>query len=215
MLADQSNTGPKLYADLRARDPRGGSLTPILEQHEGVVGTPEVPVDPGFSVLTKPGGQPPPRRGWRFGLPARAEARFRAAERLRQSSSRLDRWEYCWGLSKSTRFLRVFRGVHSASQAECREFDPPRPLSGSILGRRCHTHRGDDTGGSSLTNPADSASSGDAGGDGEIGAEGLTTTGNDLGGRSRVQVVVQGGVGEGFRLRISPCTAASSARPIS
>jgi hypothetical protein len=54
----------------------------------------------------------------------------------------------------------------------------------------------DDTGGFSLTNPAESASSGEAGGDGGIGAEGLTMTGNDLGGRSlvqaRVQAVVQG-----------------------
>ena len=40
MRADWGETGPKLYADLRALDPRGGSETAFLEQHEGVVGAP-------------------------------------------------------------------------------------------------------------------------------------------------------------------------------
>ena len=95
----------------------------------------------------------------------------------------------------SATILRNSRGCSSvgrasASQAECREFDPPRPL---CLPPMSH----DDTGGFSLTNPAESASSGDACGDGQIGADGRTMTGNDLGGRSLVQalvqVVVQGG----------------------
>ena len=49
----------------------------------------------------------------------------------------------------------------------------------------------DDTGGFSLTNSAESASSGEAGGDVGIGADGPTMTGNDLGGRSLVQALVQ------------------------
>ena len=57
----------------------------------------------------------------------------------------------------------------------------------------------DDTGGFSLTNSAETARFGDAGGDGRIGANDRTMTGNDLGGRSlvqaRVQVVVQGVAG--------------------
>lgn len=57
----------------------------------------------------------------------------------------------------------------------------------------------DDTGGFSLTNPAESASPGEAGGGGQIGGDGPTMTGNDLGGRTlvqaRVQVVVQGVAG--------------------
>jgi hypothetical protein len=57
----------------------------------------------------------------------------------------------------------------------------------------------DDTGGFSLTNPADSASSGEAGEGGGIGTNTRTMTGNDLGGRSlvqaSVQVVVQGVAG--------------------
>lgn len=40
MPADWGETGPKLYADWRARGPHAGSETAILEQHEGVVGTP-------------------------------------------------------------------------------------------------------------------------------------------------------------------------------
>lgn len=40
MRADWGETGPELYADWRALDPRGESETPILEQHEGVLGTP-------------------------------------------------------------------------------------------------------------------------------------------------------------------------------
>jgi len=57
----------------------------------------------------------------------------------------------------------------------------------------------DDTGGFSLTNPAEFASSVESIGSGRIGADGRTMTGNDLGGRSlvqaRVQVVVQGVAG--------------------
>lgn len=37
MRADWIETGPKLDADLRALNPRGGSKTAILEQHEGVL----------------------------------------------------------------------------------------------------------------------------------------------------------------------------------
>lgn len=40
MRADLGETGPKLYADWRALNPRGGSETAFLEQHEGVVRTP-------------------------------------------------------------------------------------------------------------------------------------------------------------------------------
>lgn len=40
MRADWGKTGPKLYADWRALHPLGGSETAILEQHEGVLGTP-------------------------------------------------------------------------------------------------------------------------------------------------------------------------------
>jgi hypothetical protein len=40
MRADWGETGPKLYADWRAPNPRCGSETAILEQHEGVLGTP-------------------------------------------------------------------------------------------------------------------------------------------------------------------------------
>lgn len=54
---------------------------------------------------------------------------------------------------------------------------------------------GDDTGGLSLTDlqvgPADSASSGAVGGSGRIGTNSRTMTGNDPGGRSRVQARVQ------------------------
>lgn len=54
----------------------------------------------------------------------------------------------------------------------------------------------DDTGGFSLTNSEESASSGEVGGSGWTGANSPTMTGNDLGGRSlvqaRVQAVVQG-----------------------
>ncbi|MFN7558942.1 MAG: hypothetical protein ACK5RX_06225 [bacterium] len=50
----------------------------------------------------------------------------------------------------------------------------------------------DDTGGFSLTNPADFASSGDVCGGERIGANSRTMTGNDLGGRSLVQARVQG-----------------------
>lgn len=54
----------------------------------------------------------------------------------------------------------------------------------------------DATGGFSLTNPADSASFGEASGAGRIRADGRKMTGNDLGGRSlvqaRVQALVQG-----------------------
>ncbi len=84
------------------------------------------------------------------------------------------------------------------SQAECREFDPPRPL---CLPPMSH----DDTGGFSLTNPADSASSGEASGSGGTGADDRTMTGNDPGGRSlvqaRVQVVVQGVAGMRLPIR--------------
>ena len=57
----------------------------------------------------------------------------------------------------------------------------------------------DDTGGFSLTSPADSASSGEAGGDGRIGANNRTMTGNDLGGRSLVQARVQAQVQAGVQ----------------
>ncbi len=40
MRADWGNTGPKLYADLRALNRSGASETAFLEQHEGVLGTP-------------------------------------------------------------------------------------------------------------------------------------------------------------------------------
>jgi len=54
----------------------------------------------------------------------------------------------------------------------------------------------EDTVGFSLTHlqsgPAESASSSNAGGDGRIGANGRTMTGNDLSGRSLAQAVVQG-----------------------
>lgn len=52
----------------------------------------------------------------------------------------------------------------------------------------------DDTGGFSLTNSAESASSGEAGGVGRIAGDSRTMTGNDLGGRSLVQAQVQAGV---------------------
>jgi hypothetical protein len=48
----------------------------------------------------------------------------------------------------------------------------------------------DDTGGFSLTNPAESASSGEAGEGGGTGANSPTMTGNDLDGRSLVQALV-------------------------
>ena len=50
----------------------------------------------------------------------------------------------------------------------------------------------DDTGGFSLTNPAVSVSSGEAGGGRGVCANGRTMTRNDLGGRSLVQARVQG-----------------------
>lgn len=40
MRADWGRTGPKLYADLRAPNPRGGSEAAFVEQHEGVLRTP-------------------------------------------------------------------------------------------------------------------------------------------------------------------------------
>lgn len=57
----------------------------------------------------------------------------------------------------------------------------------------------DDTGGVSLTNPAESASWGEAGGDGRIDADGRTMTGNDLDGRSLVQARVQAQVQAGVQ----------------
>lgn len=146
------------------------------------------------SEVTGAGWQPPPRPGWRLGSPARAGARFRPAGSARRLGPRPDRWEYCWGWSKSTRFLRGFRGVHSGSQAECRRFDPDHPLCLPPMSQ-------DDTGGFSLTNSADSASSGKGCRDGRIGANSPTMTGNDLGGRSLVQAVVQGVTGMRLRIR--------------
>ena len=40
MRADWGETGPKLYADLRALNLSGTSEPAFLEQHEGVVGAP-------------------------------------------------------------------------------------------------------------------------------------------------------------------------------
>ena len=57
----------------------------------------------------------------------------------------------------------------------------------------------DDTGGFSLTNPADSASSGEVGGSGRIKANSRTMTGNDPGGRSLVQARVQAQVQAGVQ----------------
>ncbi|MFO0490839.1 MAG: hypothetical protein ACK51T_00180, partial [bacterium] len=57
----------------------------------------------------------------------------------------------------------------------------------------------DDTGGFSLTNPAESASSGDAGEGGGIGTNSRTMTGNDLDGRSLVQARVQAQVQAGVQ----------------
>ena len=48
-----------------------------------------------------------------------------------------------------------------------------------------------DTGGFSLTSSADSAGSSEAGGSDRVGADGPTMTGNDPGGRSLVQAIVQ------------------------
>ncbi|MCW5755579.1 MAG: hypothetical protein KIT24_12805 [Phycisphaeraceae bacterium] len=70
----------------------------------------------------------------------------------------------------------------------------------------------DDTGGFSLTNPADSASSGEAGGSGRIGANSPTMTGNDLGGRSLVQALVQVVVQGVAGMRL-PIGGAASGRP--
>jgi hypothetical protein len=72
----------------------------------------------------------------------------------------------------------------------------------------------DDTGGFSLTNPADSASSGEAGAGGGIGADSRTMTGSDLGGRSRVQARVQAGVQDvaGVRTPIGSAMVGSVAR---
>jgi hypothetical protein len=78
-------------------------------------------------------------------------------------------------------------GRASASQAECRGFDSLRPLCLPPMSQ-------DDTGGFSLTNSADSESSGEVGGSVRIEAEARTMTGNDLGGRSLVQAQVQAGV---------------------
>jgi hypothetical protein len=73
-------------------------------------------------------------------------------------------------------------------QAECGKFHPPRPL---CLPPMPH----DDTVGFSLTHlqsgPAESASSSNAGGDGRVGANGWTMTGNDLSGRSLAQAQLQ------------------------
>jgi hypothetical protein len=87
---------------------------------------------------------------------------------------------------------RWLRAMLSASQAECREFDPPRPL---CLPPMSH----DDTGGFSLTNSAEVASSGDACGSGRIGTNSRTMTGNDLAGRSLVQARVQAQVQAGVQ----------------
>ncbi len=46
MRADCGETSPELYADLSALNPAGGSETAILEQHQGGLGTPYVPVEP-------------------------------------------------------------------------------------------------------------------------------------------------------------------------
>ena len=89
--------------------------------------------------------------------------------------------------------MKLAKPYFCRSQAECREFDPPRPLCLPPMSL-------DDTGGFSLTNPADSASSGGAGGEGPIGADGRKMAGNDPDGRwlvqARAQQVVQGVVGK-------------------
>jgi hypothetical protein len=86
--------------------------------------------------------------------------------------------------STARHFLAQAQPRTRDSQAECRGFESLCPLCLPPMSL-------DDTGGISLTNPADSASSSDAGGDGQIVAHIPTMTGNDLGGRSLVQAQVQ------------------------
>lgn len=110
MRADWGETGPRPYADLRALDLSCASETAILEQHNGVIGAPEVPVDPVLSVLMELAGPPPlPPRG-RLERPGRDGATSQSAGSARRLGPRPDRWEYCWGWSKSTRFLPGYSG---------------------------------------------------------------------------------------------------------
>ena len=118
------------------------------------------------------------------------------------------------GASKVTRFTGDSDRQPGRSQAECRRFDPGRPL---CLPPMSH----DDTGGFSLINPAESAISGEAGEGGGTGTDSPTMTGNDLGGRSlvqaRVQARVQAGVQAGVQAvaGMRPSMRQSKATPAS
>ncbi len=91
------------------------------------------------------------------------------------------------GGRKALVFCQGIRGVHSGSQAECRRFDPGRPLCLPPMSD-------DDSGGFLLANSRGSASPGDAGGGGRIGADGRPKAGDYLGERALAQARVQAGV---------------------